>query len=58
MKELKGPENLPGYPAERDALHSGQTVIVAAARRRPAAGEKELAEEKPIATMIVIVADK
>ena len=58
LKELKGAENLPGYPAERDALHGGQTVVVAAARRRPAAGDKELAEEKPIATMILIVGDK
>jgi len=58
LKELKGPEDLPGYPAERDALHGGQTVVVAAARRRPAAGEKELAEEKPVATMILIVGDK
>lgn len=58
LKELKGTENLPGYPAERDALHGGQTVVVAAARKPLAAGEKELAEQKPIATMILIVGDK
>ncbi len=58
LKELKGPENLPGYPAERDALQGGQTVVVTAARRRPAAGEKGLAEEKPVATMILIVGDQ
>ncbi len=58
LKELKGPENLPGYPAERNALQGGQTVVVTAARRRPAAGEKGLADEKPIAAMVLIVGDK
>jgi hypothetical protein len=28
LKEAKGPDNLPGYTAERDALRSGQTVMV------------------------------
>ena len=58
LKELKGPDHLPGYTADGGALHSGQGVIVTAARRKPAPGEKEVAEEKPVATMIVIVGDR
>jgi hypothetical protein len=57
LKELKGTEHLPGYTADRDALHVGQAVVVTAARRKLAKGEKETAEEKPIATVIVIVGD-
>ncbi len=57
LKELKGPDHLPGYTSEASALHSGQKVVVTAGRRKLAPGEKELAEEKPVATMIVIVGD-
>ena len=57
IKELKGTEHLPGYAAERGALHSGQPVVIAAARRKPATGEKEIAEEKPVATMILMLGE-
>jgi hypothetical protein len=58
LKELKGQDNLPGYPAERDAVRGGVTVIVSAARKRPAPGEKPLVDEKALATRVVIVGDK
>jgi hypothetical protein len=35
LKELKGPENLPGYKAEYEALHAGQVVTVYLARKEP-----------------------
>ncbi len=57
LKELKGPDHLPGYTSETSALHVGQQVVVTAGRRKLAPGEKPLAEEKPVATMIVIVGD-
>jgi hypothetical protein len=58
LKELKGPDNLPGYTADRDALRSGRIVVVAAGLRKPPPGEKPLAEEKPEAVMILIVGEK
>jgi hypothetical protein len=57
LKELKGTDHLPGYAVERASLHSGQAVVVTAARRKPAPGEKEIAEEKPVATVILIIGE-
>ncbi|HVS38110.1 MAG TPA: hypothetical protein VMS17_21305, partial [Gemmataceae bacterium] len=57
LKELRGKDYLAGYKAEGSALHTGQTVVVNVGRKKPAAGEKTLAEEKPIAMMILIVGE-
>jgi hypothetical protein len=58
LKELKGPDNLPGYTADRGALRANQIVVVAAGMRKPAPGEKPLAEEKPVAVLILILGEK
>jgi hypothetical protein len=73
LKDLKGTDNLPGFPAERDALKNGQTVLVLAARKhvvqlnaakgpdgKPApdpAKESMADDKKPIAAIVLIAAD-
>jgi hypothetical protein len=71
LKDLKGPDNLPGFTGEVDSLAAKQTVLVVAARKRPAKpadkdkekdkdkeAEKSMAaDEKPLATLIVILAE-
>src|SRR5262245_31863477 len=62
LRELKGTGNLPGYAADFDSLRNGQLVEVYLARkRRNAAGAANNGQangEKPIVTMIVILAEK
>ena len=62
LKELKGDDNLPGYPADKDALRQGRTLLVAAAVSRDAAAAaakgKDAPDAKPVATVILVVAEK
>jgi hypothetical protein len=62
LKELKGDDNLPGFPADKDALRQGRTVLVAAAVSRDAAAAagkgKDAPDVKPVATIILVVAEK
>jgi hypothetical protein len=55
LKELKGPENLPGYPSSLAAVKADQIAQVSVARKKgkPKDGE----EPKLLATMIVIVSE-
>jgi hypothetical protein len=61
LKELKGPENLPGFTGEVADVAVNQTVLVVVARKRPAKDkdvDKSMAvDEKPLATLIVILAE-
>jgi hypothetical protein len=64
LKEMRGDGKLPGYAAELTGLQNGQVVTVhLATRKAPAAkpGDKDKkdppADEKPLATLIVIVSD-
>jgi hypothetical protein len=66
LKEMRGDGKLPGYAAELTGLQDGQVVTVHLARKKDAAKPKDPkdkdkkdppADEKPLATMIVIVAD-
>jgi hypothetical protein len=66
LKELRK-DKLPGFPADKEDLRQGQTIYVTVARLKSPAkkdepkesGGKEMpANEKPLATLIVIVADK
>jgi hypothetical protein len=51
LKELKGNDNLPGYPGERDNLRNGQTVLVTfgykQAVKKPDAEKKEPEKKEP-----------
>lgn len=72
LKEMKGEGNLPGYKADWDQLRTGQIVSVSYGRKKDAPGvqkgkdldkdrelERKLLEsDKPIAMMIVIVAEQ
>jgi hypothetical protein len=65
LKELRK-DKLPGYPSDKEELRQGQTIYVQVARRTPPAkkddsraSDKEMsANEKAIATLIIIVAEK
>jgi hypothetical protein len=63
LKEMRGNSNLPGYAAEMDSLHTGQTVVVYLAKPKappkPAAKKEknDLEDDKPIARAIVIMSE-
>jgi hypothetical protein len=48
LQELKGPENLPGYTAEFEALHAGQFVQVYLAKNQPNPVPKAGAKAPPL----------
>jgi hypothetical protein len=61
LKELKGDDNLPGFPADKGALRQGRVVLVAAAVTRDAAAAakgKDAPDVKPVATVILVVGEK
>jgi hypothetical protein len=66
LKELKGPDNLPGYSGTLDDVKSNQLVLVTLARKPARAGEKpkdgdKLDKEKDnplLIRMIVVLGDK
>jgi hypothetical protein len=70
LKEMRGDGKLPGYTSDLDSLQPGQVVVAYLARKKPGAAKqseqesqkdmsaKDLAAgEKPLATMLVIVAE-
>jgi hypothetical protein len=63
LKEMRGDGKLPGYAAELTGLQDGQVVTVRLARKKDTAKPKDPkdkknapADEKPLATVIIIVA--
>ena len=60
LKELRGKDKLPGYPADLSNVQTGQTVYVVVARKKlPKDADKEMKENaKPVATLILILAEK
>jgi hypothetical protein len=64
LKELKGDDKGPGYPAEIDALKPGQFVTVTVKVKKDAGRPKPMkdddfgaADNRPIATQVMIVAE-
>jgi hypothetical protein len=71
LKELKGPGNLPGFPAEFDSLKADQVVKVYLAKRKDAPrgqgkdkdkdrdlfGDNKFGDNKPQVTMVVILGE-
>ena len=63
LKELKGDPKLPGYAGDFDSLKTGQIIQVKLAKMkqtpkpRGKGEDKDLTENKPVATMIMIVQD-
>ena len=61
LKDLKGPDNLPGYTADFADLKEGQIVRVSLARKKMSAKEIQEAvrsgeEIKPLVTLVLILA--